>query len=269
MATTYLARAAWNARPPRSTTSFPNGRPLGVACHWPGTTTKFRGRTRDQIASSIRGWQDFHMDDRGWSDIAYSVAIDPAGRVWQLRGLKVRSAANGGTQPNADWLAALWVLGQGEDPTPAQIQAFRDWRRDRVLATWPGAGAVKTHNDVRPEPTACPGPDVTRLVRSGSLLRAADPEEEHPLAGMSNEEIDHLGDAVAARVHNVFMNSDTIVDYDARDAGATGDAANMSMSTAISSLVESGRSLRNVESLLQQLLAELVLQREAAETPTP
>jgi len=172
--TTYKSRADWGARLRRGYVSFPADRPIGVACHWPGTSTKFRGASAASIASALRGWQNFHMDVRGWSDIAYGVGIDWAGRVWELRGIDVRTAANGSTESNRDYTAALWIIGIGEQPTEAQIQAFRDWRSSRLLVVHPQAAAVKTHNDVRTSPTECPGPAVTALVRSGTLLRPGD-----------------------------------------------------------------------------------------------
>ena len=40
----------------------------------------------DATAPLDRGWQTFHMKTRGWSDIAYNIAVDLAGEVWELRG---------------------------------------------------------------------------------------------------------------------------------------------------------------------------------------
>jgi len=169
--TAFMSRADWGARPRRGSAAFPAGRPLGVACHWPGTTSQFHGKPPASIAAALRSWQNYHMDNRGWSDIGYNVGISWDGRVWELRGTASRSAANGGVQSNADYAACLWILGVGEQPTEAQIQAFRAWRSSRLLAAHHQAAAVKTHNDVRQSPTDCPGPAVTALVRSGALLR--------------------------------------------------------------------------------------------------
>jgi len=207
--TAYKSRADWGARLRRGYVTFPVDRPIGVACHWPGTTTKFRGASAASIASALRGWQNFHMDIRGWSDIAYGVGIDWAGRVWQLRGVEVRTAANGSTESNRDYTAALWILGIGEQPTEAQIQAFRDWRSSRLLAVHSQAAAVKTHNDVRTSPTECPGSAVTALVRSGTLLRpgGTDTTEdwyqmatEADLRAVVRSELDGLAEKVAAAV---------------------------------------------------------------------
>jgi hypothetical protein len=82
---TYLPRSAWNARPP-------NGGPgnltvssvQGAVIHWPGTGTTTGIHSQAAVASALRGWQNYHMDDRGWSDIAYQIAVDQAGRAWTL-----------------------------------------------------------------------------------------------------------------------------------------------------------------------------------------
>jgi hypothetical protein len=169
--TTYRSRADAGLRARRGCTSFPTGRPLGVACHWPGSDAKLVGLSDAQVASQLRGWQAYHMDSKGWSDIAYGVGIDWHGCVWELRGLDCRTAANGGTQSNADYTACLWILGTGDKPTDAMVQAFRDWRTTRLLRRYPGATAVKTHNDVRAAPTECPGAAVTALVRGGTLTK--------------------------------------------------------------------------------------------------
>jgi hypothetical protein len=176
--TTYRSRGDAGLRAHRGCTPFPAGRPLGVACHWPGTDAKLVGLSESQVASQLRGWQNYHMDVKGWSDIAYGVAISWQGVVWDLRGLDCRTAANGGTQSNADYTACLWILGAGDKPTDAMIQAFRDWRTTRLLRRYPGATAVKTHNDVRAASTECPGAAVTALVRSGTLTSDTPPPPE-------------------------------------------------------------------------------------------
>src|SRR5690606_31001204 len=98
-----------------------------------------------------------------------NVAVDPAGRVWDLRGIDVRSAANGDTVPNRDWCAVLFLVGPGEEPTAAQVEAFRHWRVTRWLRKFPKATQVTTHQKVRPAGTECPGPAVIRLVQKGEL----------------------------------------------------------------------------------------------------
>src|SRR3546814_3799681 len=116
----YLSRSAWGPRPARGSTPLVGSEVDGTALHWPGMTKPINaigdaGKAR--VASALRGWQDYHMDVRGWSDIAYQVAVDQAGRAWVLRGLSIRSAANGDADVNRRYGALLLILAPGEQPT--------------------------------------------------------------------------------------------------------------------------------------------------------
>lgn len=175
--TLYLPRAAWTARKPRSVTPLRN--PKGVAVHWPGSSSTFAGKSQATIARYLAGIQAGHMDDRGWNDIAYQAAIDHDDRVWELRGEAVQSGANGDSEANRDYGAVLFLVGIGEKPSAGMYDAFRDWRRTRWLTRFPKATQVRTHNDVRPEATECPGPYLTAVVRDGTLLEddMATPDE--------------------------------------------------------------------------------------------
>jgi hypothetical protein len=108
------------------------------------------------------------MDGRGWSDIAYQEAVDQAGDYWILRGLGTRSAANGDTDVNTRFGALLLILAPGEKPSPAMIRTVRK----RVAAhrrRFPRSRRLVGHGEIRPEPTACPGPAAQRLIESGAF----------------------------------------------------------------------------------------------------
>lgn len=165
MTTQFLSRTAWTK------TSAEGSRfsrtPRGVAVHWPGANTPFRGRTQAQVAALLEGWRRMHTSSpRNWADIAYQVAIDASGRVWDLRGIDRKSAANGDSTTNGQYGAVVLLLGPGEDVTPAMAEAFREWRDTRWLRRWPGSEVVTTHQAVRPKPTACPGSAAIRFVQT-------------------------------------------------------------------------------------------------------
>ena len=97
----YLPRSAWNARPPNAGPgNLTVSRVEGAVIHWPGTGSTSVIHSQAAVASALRGWQDYHMDTRGWSDIAYQVAVDQSGRAWTLRGLRTQSGANGNNDVN-------------------------------------------------------------------------------------------------------------------------------------------------------------------------
>lgn len=167
---TYNDRASTGMGPRKGGSRFVASQVKGVAVHWNGPPVgagASRGE-RDAVRSYLRGIQRFHQVDRGWSDVAYNFAVDNAGNVWELRGLDYRSAANGDTVPNQQYVAILCVIGQGQKPTPAMYDGLRTTVK-RIRAKYPKATLIKTHNQVRPHPTECPGPDVSAAIRRGDL----------------------------------------------------------------------------------------------------
>lgn len=164
---THYSRHDWGARAPRGRAALDPAHVEGIALHWPGDGNR-RLHGRDAIAAALRGWQDFHMDTRGWSDIAYQVAIDQDGNRWELRHLSVRSAANGDRDVNERFGAALLILAEDEQPTDEMVAGVRrlvvDFRH-----RYPHGTRIVGHRDIRPEPTECPGPAVTRLIRAGTF----------------------------------------------------------------------------------------------------
>lgn len=165
----YLPRSAWNARPPNDGPgTLTVSRVEGAVIHWPGTGSTSVIHSKAAVASALRGWQDYHMDTRGWSDIAYQVAVDQAGRAWTLRGLRTQSGANGNNDLNERYGAILLVLVTGEQPSAALEATTRaviaDFRR-----IYPRGTAIRPHSAVRPEPTDCPGDPARAAIARGEF----------------------------------------------------------------------------------------------------
>ncbi|WP_161605422.1 peptidoglycan recognition protein family protein [Pimelobacter simplex] len=136
----------------------------GIALHWPGMPHPLG--TVTAVMNALRSWQRMHMDDNGWSDIAYQVAIDQQGNRYRLRGLKNRSAANGDTSLNLRYGAVLLVLAEGEKPSPAMIaEVRRVVARHRAL--FPRSRKIVPHSAIRPGGTDCPGDAVRKLIDGG------------------------------------------------------------------------------------------------------
>lgn len=76
------SRAAWGARPPKSTPSLAPRLDLAVVHH----TASTNNYTAAQVPSILRGMQAYHMDTNGWSDIGYNLLVDRFGRTWEGRG---------------------------------------------------------------------------------------------------------------------------------------------------------------------------------------
>lgn len=202
--TTWLPRSAWTTHPkPSGLVGMPS-RPRGIAVHWPGTTTKIGHRTQANMAARLEGYRRFHVNGRGWSDIAYQVAVDQDGRVWELRGIEHQSAANGDQTVNREWLACLLLLGPGEHPTDDMRAAFTDWR-ERALKRYPTATRIVGHRDIRPGGgTDCPGPITEHLIKTDALLLEDDMPDAKEYAAETAKALapllDGLADKIAQRI---------------------------------------------------------------------
>lgn len=75
------SRSTWGARPAISTSTTTS---LGLAVvHHTASTNNY---TAAQVPGILRSTQAYHMDGRGWSDIAYNFLVDRFGSVWEGRG---------------------------------------------------------------------------------------------------------------------------------------------------------------------------------------
>jgi peptidoglycan hydrolase-like protein with peptidoglycan-binding domain len=169
--TTYHARGEWTSTG-ASGDALPGTLLRGVAVHWPGTSQDVIGDPgKDKIAERLRHYRDYHVNDRGWRDIGYNVAIDQAGRVWMLRstqwkgnmvGAHCASPAN--RDANREYVGVLLLLGDEEPLSSAMVAAFRDWYRNRFLPAYPGRTDVRPHGEVSGAETACAGPFVRARI---------------------------------------------------------------------------------------------------------
>ena len=150
-------RITTNLRAPKKISHDVHPQRGGLAVHWAGEKQSL-GQHHVQCQARWRQWQAFHMDDKGWSDIAYNWGVCDHGHLLVGRGWGVRSAANGTDDANDRYLAACWLGGPGDGPpSPLALDAF-GWLVDDIRRR----GAA---HDVQPHShffnTACPGPVLT------------------------------------------------------------------------------------------------------------
>jgi len=177
VATQFMSRSAWTSAP-RGGALLTGTKLVGLADHWPGTTTDAFGvESAERVAARLRGWWDFHVNTRGWSDIGYNFAVDQAGRVWDLRGLTrvgAHAASDANPDANHEWVGVLFILGDREEPTEAMVRAFQDFRFGVFLPRWPGRLALTGHGRAPGVPgaqTSCPGPYVAEKIIDGTLAK--------------------------------------------------------------------------------------------------
>jgi len=195
----FYQRSTWTdvQRPVDKIVQLTSSEVLGVAVHYTGSARPL-GQTAT-FALSVRRLEDeraFHTAPppvgRGWSDIAYNVAIDVEGRVFDARGIAYRSAANGDATVNRTYGAVTWLIGVGDKPTPVMIDAFKQWRQEYWLPRYPRATTVVGHRDLYS--TECPGDPAYALVRSGELTTGVD-------VSLTDAEID----AIATRARDKLL----------------------------------------------------------------
>ena len=149
---TILNRQAWSSQGPILSRANRMGKIRSLTVHHDGMSP-FSSTLYDDTASRLDAIQRSHVN-KGWADIGYHYAIDPAGRVWacrptQLQGAHVKDYNSGNI--------GILVLGNYERqrPTPAAVQTL-----DRLIAAQMDAhrlnlDRVYTHREWAS--TACPG----------------------------------------------------------------------------------------------------------------
>ncbi len=175
---TYVTRDQIGLRKPEGRRLLVPSHVENTAFHYPGTPKPINavgaaGLAR--VCSALRGWQAYHMDTRGWSDIAYCVAVDQVGRKYDLRGIRVQSAANGNQDVNERFGAVLLVLGNDEVPSAAMAKAAgevtQDYRavftRIPKRPTW--HGAVRPGGTASDPSTDCPGKQAIAQIKAGKF----------------------------------------------------------------------------------------------------
>lgn len=78
---TIHSRSEWGARQPKVTPLSANSLEVAIVHH----SVTSNDYSSAQVPSILRSIQAFHMDVRGWDDIAYNFAVDRFGRTWEAR----------------------------------------------------------------------------------------------------------------------------------------------------------------------------------------
>lgn len=174
----FVTRAEAGLRKPKSISRNISPGDGGVALHYGGPAQRLHNHA--DCVTRWRQWQDFHMDSRGWADIAYTMGVCQHGFVFAGRGAGIRTAANGTNYGNQNFYAVCWLGGEGQTPTQLALDAF-EWAVLNLRKT--GAGrAVRPHQFFKG--TACPGGHLVahagRLHNTdiGSNVPTPDPVQE-------------------------------------------------------------------------------------------
>lgn len=168
-----ITRAEWGARSPKRRTTASLA--AESTAHWNGPTITVRGATtwdHSRCAGLVRGIQNFHMDARDWSDIAYNYLVCPHGYTFEGRGLNVINGANGTNSGNRSSHAICVLAGEGNPFPLAEKSGFRSTVKhiaDHTVAP----DRCKGHRDHKS--TACPGDLRYSWVHAGMPISGTVP----------------------------------------------------------------------------------------------
>lgn len=159
-----VTRAQWGARAPRPRTTSISSKP-SITVHWEGAGWHWPW-DHSTCDNKVRNIQDFHMDGRGWSDIAYNYVNCPHGYTYEGRGYDERSSANGQDSFNFASFATQGMWGSNAGvKVPAALKDAILFSMDILRTKGHATAVVKGHRDWHS--TDCPGDELYAWVKAG------------------------------------------------------------------------------------------------------
>lgn len=109
-------RGAWGARATNGSPSYASTVKLAVVHHSDSSNTY----SPAEVPAVMRSIQAFHMDGRGWSDIAYNFVVDKYGGIWEGRGGGIDRAVIGAHSMGFNTTSVgVMVIGDYTAATPS------------------------------------------------------------------------------------------------------------------------------------------------------
>lgn len=166
----FVTRAEWGARPPRQRTAMP----LPQRNVWVHHGT---GPSGPDPAALVRSYQAYHMDSRGYSDIAYNWLVDSGGRIYEGRGWGVKGGHTLGH--NSSSHAVCYVGDSDQGLTDAAVGSIAAVIREGVrVGAVSGDPHIGGHRDAPGNSTSCPGDALERRLPDIRALVAGQPAGE-------------------------------------------------------------------------------------------
>lgn len=166
------SRSEWGARPAKSIHRIPTPTPRLWVHH---------AADDRQGAAAVRAHQAFHMDTRGWTDIAYSFLIGNDGTIYEGRGAGIAGGHTAGDNTRSH---AICLLGNFDNraPTKQALDSLVWLARHGTDRRWwiPTLGG---HRDAPGASTACPGRHLYAAL-PGIRARLAAPAPAPPPAAL-------------------------------------------------------------------------------------
>lgn len=172
-------RRAWKAAPPKG--DYEPQTPERLTLHH--TEGRYTTTLADTL-QEVKVIQDFHMNGRGWTDIAYHYLIDSQGNIVEGRPELVIGAHAGDIEKNTNNVGIV-LLGSHHPPkndpvTAAAQDAFIQLGRYFVARYRIKPSTLKGHRDLKS--TDCPGDVLYALLpRLRGILSMPDPRAIQPI----------------------------------------------------------------------------------------
>ncbi|MGZ4709589.1 MAG: N-acetylmuramoyl-L-alanine amidase [Acidimicrobiales bacterium] len=113
------SRASWGARPSVDPPSIAPTVRMAIVHH----SVTANDYAPGDVPGILRSIQTFHIDGRGWNDIAYNFAVDKYGTIWEARGGGITNAVLGGHAMGANY-ETTGVVTLGDFTAAAAPQAM-------------------------------------------------------------------------------------------------------------------------------------------------
>lgn len=178
----FFSRSDWGARKPKSRSGVAPRDRKEFFVHY--STGEELGR--DDCAHWVKEIQNYHMDTKGWSDIAYNFLVCKHGDIFEGRGWDVIGAHN----PDHNTIGiGVCFLGD-DDPdvsdAPEAARAAIRWLADEADRRSGRKLTRLGHRDTRS--TSCPGNELHAWVHAGMpLVVAPAPEPATEPAPIPNQ----------------------------------------------------------------------------------
>jgi hypothetical protein len=126
--------------------------------------------------AAVRQHQAYHMDVKGWQDIAYSFLIGDDGTIYEGRGAGIAGAHTEGDNSQSH---AICLLGnfEGRMPTARALGALVDLARHGLDRGW-WIPTLRGHKYAPGAATACPGRLLDMQLPAVRALVNTPPQEE-------------------------------------------------------------------------------------------
>lgn len=163
-----IRRTSWGAQYGRGPANITPGNG-GAAVHYVGGG-KLTGIAHSKCAARVRSIEDHHVNGNGWQGIAYNFLACEHGYVFEGRGLRRRSAAQGTNSGNQNYYAVCALIGDRDTPGDTLKSALRD-AIDYMRKN--GAGAnIRGHRQFHS--TSCLPLDSTEVLTRRGWIRLGD-----------------------------------------------------------------------------------------------